>query len=65
MNYSPKSPAKHPDRISDPFAGSEVMSVTQPGNADLADWVELMEAVEALCPVWPAAQRSMGGRYRL
>ena len=65
MNYSPKSPKKRPDHISEPFAGGEVASIVQPGRADLADWVELMEAVEALCPVWPMDQPRGEGRYRL
>ena len=47
------------------LAGSRVPCVTQPGKADLSDWVELMEAVEALCPVWPVAERRNAGTYRL
>lgn len=35
------------------------------GKADLSDWVELMEAVEALCPVWPAREASAGEDLRL
>jgi hypothetical protein len=65
MNYSPKSTTKRPDHVSEPFVGGEVASIVQPGRTDLADWVELMEAVEALCPVWPPVDRQREGRYRL
>lgn len=27
------------------------------GKGDFSDWVELMEVVELLCPVWPEAVR--------
>jgi hypothetical protein len=37
-----------------------------PGRGDLSDWMELMEAVEALCPVWPERIEPVkGGNYRL
>ncbi|MEO8011861.1 MAG: hypothetical protein ABI650_09480 [Dokdonella sp.] len=35
------------------IAGGDVPVSTLPGKDDLSDWVDLMEAVEALCPVWP------------
>jgi hypothetical protein len=44
---------KHPDRVAEPLVGSHVASASLPGKGDLSDWVELMEVVEALCPVWP------------
>jgi hypothetical protein len=44
---------KHPDRVAEPLAGGYVASASLRGKGDLSDWVELMEAVEALCPVWP------------
>lgn len=53
MNYSPKSPTKKHEGVREPLAGSGVLDVAQAGRSDLSDWVELMEAVEALCPVWP------------
>lgn len=65
MNYLPKSPKKQPDHVGEPFVGGEVANVVLPGRTDLADWVELMEAVEALCPVWPMEQQRREGRYRL
>lgn len=41
------------DRRVQPFAGTIAPSTPARGRGDLADWVELMEAVDALCPVWP------------
>lgn len=65
MNCSPKIPMTPPDRVADPLAGARVGPSALPGKGDLADWVELMEAVEALCPVWPVAPAKMGGEYKL
>lgn len=59
MNSSPKLPMKHPDRVYEPLVGGYVVSAPLPGKGDLSDWVELMEAMEALCPVW--SERA-GGR---
>ncbi len=53
MNSSPKLPTNPPDRVAEPLVGGYVVSVAPPAKDDLSDWVELMEAVEALCPVWP------------
>ncbi|TAN17663.1 MAG: hypothetical protein EPN35_06700 [Rhodanobacter sp.] len=53
MNALPKLPTKHPGRVAEPPAGGYVVPGSLPGRGDLSDWVELMEAVEALCPVWP------------
>jgi hypothetical protein len=53
MNNSPKSPTKKHEGVREPLAGSDVLNVDQAGRGDLSDWVELMEAVEASCPVWP------------
>lgn len=38
-----------------------------PRSADpIADWIDLMEVVEALCPKWPAPERPrVGWVYRL
>jgi len=49
----------------EPMAGGNVANATPPGRADLADWIELMEAVEALCPVWPVVLPSEHGGYKL
>ena len=65
MDYFSKSAEKRADRVNEPLAGGEVLDATQPGRTDLSDWIELMEAVEALCPVWPTEGRREGGRYRL
>ena len=66
MSSSPKLPMKHPDRVAEPLAGSYVVSAPLPGKGDLSDWVELMEAVEALCPVWPEKRRVQDrGDWRL
>ena len=66
MNCSPKLPAKHPDRVVEPLAGGYVVSTSLPGKGDLSDWVELMEAVEALCPVWAERDEVQGqGGWRL
>ena len=37
----------------------------QVGRGDLSDWVELMEAVEALCPVWPVREQPVVGAGKL
>jgi hypothetical protein len=65
MNYSTKSLTKNADGVPDPLAGGRVQDVVQTGKGDLSDWVELMEVVEALCSVWPAAPTGRHGDYRL
>ena len=60
MNSSSKLPKKQPDRVAEPLVGGYVASVPLPGKGDLSDWVDLMEAVEALCPVWPAREITRG-----
>lgn len=65
MSYSSK-PAKRPDRVAEPLAGTHVASAPLSGKGDLSDWVELMDAVEALCPVWLERDGVAGkGSYRL
>ena len=63
MNYSPKSPTTKHEAVREPLVGSDVPDVVQAGRGDLSDWMELMEAVEALCPVWPRAERQMTKRF--
>jgi len=65
MNSSPKPGLPPPDAVRKPLAGSDVPNIAQPGRGDLADWVELMEAVEALCPVWPKAEPVEHGGYKI
>jgi len=38
-----------------------------PKNPDdpVGDWIELMDVVEALCPLWPEREPSIGGRFEL
>ena len=54
MNTSTKSPLKKTERDLQPLAGGEGMATSLSARSDLADWVDLMEVVEALCPKWPA-----------
>lgn len=60
MNCSPKSMPTHADRVAEPLVGGYVASAPLPGKGDLSDWVELMETVEALCPVWPERDEGRG-----
>jgi len=65
MNYSPKLPTIKHDGVREPLVGSGVLDVVQAGRGDLSDWMELMEAVEALCSVWPAVEVRRNGTFRL
>lgn len=65
MNYSMKSPTTRHDGVREPLVGGDVPHVMRTGNDDLSDWVDLMEAVEALCPVWPSVPQRGRGEYRL
>lgn len=51
--------------VRESLAGDRVLYVTQPGKGDLSDWVELMEAVEALCLVWPVVDVATANIYKL
>jgi hypothetical protein len=46
--------------VAEPLAGNYVVSVPLPEKADLSDWTELMDAVEALCPVRPETYKAQG-----
>lgn len=59
MNCSPKSPTTTHEGVREPLVGSGVQDVVQAGTGDLSDWMALMEAVEALCPVWPGRTHPM------
>lgn len=63
MNCSPKSMPVPTDRPT-VLLGGDVVDAALPARADLSDWVELMEVVEALCPVWPPQERG-AQRYKL
>lgn len=65
MSYSPKSTATKGDEVRKPLAGANVLETAHLGRGDLSDWADLMEAVEALCPIWPAAERAVGEGHRL
>jgi hypothetical protein len=49
--------------VAEPLVGGYVASAPLPGKGDLSDWVELMEVVEALCPVWPREKRPMAKQF--
>jgi len=52
--------------VAEALAGGCVVSASLPGKGDLSDWVELMEVVEALCPVWPEREGlGVKGKYKL
>jgi len=61
MKCSPPSPTNR----AEPLAGGDVIATALPVRGDLSDWVELMEAVEALCPVWPMPAPRVGWDYRM
>ena len=65
MNDLPKSPATKHEGVREPLVGGDVLDVVQVGKGDLSDWVELMEAVEALCPTWPVREQPMVGAGKL
>ena len=65
MDYSTKSLTDSAKGVREPLAGGRVRDAAQVGKGELSDWVELMEAVEALCPVWPAAPIEERGEFRL
>ena len=65
MNCSTRSAPTTDEGVREPLAGGSVPDVFHTGTGDLSDWVELMEAVEALCPTWPQAERSSGQDFRL
>ena len=48
-----------------PLAAEAGIAYSRTGNTDLSDWVELMEAVEALCPVWPPHRAVTRGEFKL
>lgn len=65
MNCSPKSTTKCADRVAEPLVGEYVAPASVQGKGGLSDWVELMEAVEALCPVWSERDARHGSSKNL
>ncbi len=53
------------DCISQPLAGCEVKNIGVEGKSDFSDWVDLMEAIELLCPTWPAPSAQVDGLFRM
>lgn len=65
MSCLPKSTSKLSDEKVVHLAGDGAVTAL-PGRSDLSDWVELMEVVEALCPVWPPPPaRTRASIYKL
>ena len=67
MNSSSKS-TQQAEPASFPLAGPAVMSRRlAPATSGLSDWMELMDVIEALCPVWPERQAvaEEGAVYKL
>ena len=56
---------KKPAPLPQPLAEGGGVGFKPAARGDLSDWVELMEVVEALCPVWPSRGRSVGTDFRL
>lgn len=64
MNYLPR---KSDTPVPEHFLGADVLrsvSIAAPEDPIVA-WLDLMEVVEALCPVWPERCVGRGGQYRL
>ena len=53
------------ERIAQPFAEQVAENVVVAGKSDYSDWVELIEVVEALCPVWPPQDPPVKGLFRM
>lgn len=68
MNSSPKSIASRPEGATGAVLVSEGGAAWKPArsNDPVAAWMDLMEAVEALCPRWPPRlQRMEAAGFRL
>jgi len=64
MSYSPPS-ADAPVPVHFARSGGLPQTATEPPQDPIAAWLDLMEVVEALCPVWPAREVMMNGDTRL
>ena len=58
-----KSSSTEEQVVCQPLVGGDVLDVVPVGKGDLSDWMELMEAVEALCPVWPVREHPMAKQF--
>jgi hypothetical protein len=64
MNSLPPSTAKTP--LPAPLAGDAGVRFELPSGVDPIDaWIDLMTAIEALCPRWPVREPAAGRDYRL
>lgn len=63
MNCSPKSCAEQSSVP--PLVADGGVPFRPPPGDPIQAWLELMEVVEALCPVWPVAKPAVEGGYRL
>ena len=56
-----------PDVVADvaPLASSGGKQFQPIGRDDFSDFIELMEVIEALCPVWPPRPLLVGSDFRL
>jgi hypothetical protein len=61
MNSHPTSKVNAPLLVAEGGVEYRLSQSTDP----FAAWMNLMEAVEALCPQWPHREQSVGGTYRL
>ncbi len=63
MNSLPKT---KDSALPGPLAGEGGVRFSLPDSADpFKAWMDLMEAVEALCPTWPERKRIVGHTFRL
>lgn len=65
MSCLPKSATAPAERRAEGLVGRDVASTSMPAGSDLSDWIELMEAIETLCPVWPEHQPRKAGGFKL
>lgn len=65
MNYSPNSRITPRNPAREPLAGDGGLRFKPEARTDLSDWIALMDAVEALCPTWPARRQATKGEFRL
>lgn len=66
MTSTPTSTARQQRPQDAPLAASAGKPyATKPNGSPIDAWMDLMEAVEALCPRWPERAVSVGVDYRL
>jgi hypothetical protein len=64
MSSSPTPTAETPQPA--PLAGDAGVRFELPSGVDPIDaWIDLMAALEALCPQWPVREPVIGSNYRL